>query len=317
MMESLLSTLRISRKKVRGDEPQGGDSVSRSSAFSRSARKILSRTRATQKLVDRAFAKSLTMLEVAIGEIEQNTEQSDVVLELFFSDSSHAWRKTLISNLKEMSQYMRHLDHSKHINIIDDAQSRMGAEVDMRKSAGLRNYLGYKSRLPDFLEKKEASELLKQKREELKESLGVKFITINAANFNESKKDEFLSTILIHEISHAAVDTMDFMYVHANDAPPLDTEAVQGEPSPLFRLAHGLIASDLTLEPTLNPSQSSQVLQNLSGGRIGLSALAKNNADSIAYAVRALYSSSKPGELLRYYERTVGRASGQFASLRR
>lgn len=46
--------------------------------------KYSSHTSAAQILVDCTFSKSLTMLEVAIEEIEQDTEQSDVVLELLF-----------------------------------------------------------------------------------------------------------------------------------------------------------------------------------------------------------------------------------------
>lgn len=312
-MKSLQAALRVPRKHV-DDRPLNESSLSRSSAFSISVWKVLSRTPTTEKLVDRAIENSSIMLDTAIDLIAQNTTASDIVLKLFFRDNSPAWRQKLVSKLKLISQYTKHLKRAKNIKVIKNAKSQMGAEIDMRTSAALRRYLEYKNNMSDFLGEKQRSQLLKQKREELKELLDSPFMTINSVNFNNSKKDDFLSAILIHEISHAAIDTMDFMYVHASAPPPLDTEAVQGEPSPLFRLARGLITNNLALEPTLSPSQHNLVFQCLSGDKAGFSALAKNNADSIAYAVRELYSSSRSGESLRYYERTVGRAAMQFAS---
>ncbi|WGL99275.1 hypothetical protein QE177_05190 [Arsenophonus sp. aPb] len=145
----------------------------------------------------------------------------------------------------------------------------------------------------EFLDNKQVKKLFAEKEISYKEEKETPYLESNVKEWYSTQKrvgDDFMAQTMIHEFSHAALFTED--YVYGFNTPEVN-------PVPLYTLPVGNV-----------PKKYQLITYASRGGNTGEAAnfqmLAYGNADSFAYATTLLaYSASKQSKRKEQFERFV------------
>ena len=246
--------------------------------------------------VGQSILQAVGIIEKAYMVIERKDQKADDVMNIFFGDTSDTRKNIFRNDLIKTRELM--LDFDVDINLNESPlseESNSIATTDMNKYneyASYRNVIKkYESMLGDN-NKKEIEKILREKDKLYATQRKSKFIQVNSKNWGVARKyagDDYIAQVMIHEFSHAALDTVDYVY----------GKSLSGiDPTPLFFLPSGNVPEEYQ-QPPLR-------LKNIKPGKEYLSEIAYKNADSFAYATTFLaYSSSKKTERKELYSRFI------------
>ncbi|RMO78010.1 Insecticidal toxin protein [Pseudomonas syringae pv. philadelphi] len=213
----------------------------------------------------RALEKTRALLGV---ESDKNVPE---VMKRFFGDNSAELKSRWKNDIDKVLRVIRETA-MRNVNIMDsdEPEATVTASLDMKNYLNFARYQSATARValnstsPGDL-KSEMTQIRKDYRDERNE----KFLNIHRETWREAKRaagKSYIAHVMIHEFSHAALDTMDYVYGKA--------KAGQ-DPGPLFDLAKGIVD---TSAATLGNHYRSDT-------RMTPPQLAYNNADSFAAAV--------------------------------
>ncbi|WP_230381404.1 RHS repeat-associated core domain-containing protein, partial [Pseudomonas guariconensis] len=236
------------------------------------------------KSVDSVIKKTVRHLDRAISAIENNTQAVDDVMHVFFGDSTEAhkqaWKQELIK-VKSVA-----LETSVSRNAVAITTSNMVAEVDMSQARFFLGYVDAVERLGNVKEaksKKDYKQQLNEKKNDYADARNAKFLRVDEENWKVAGRrgEDFLIKTLIHEFSHAAVDTLDYFYGKIKEGE---------DPTPLYGLPRGKV--DLA-------AQGSDYKKVSQKSDIDYAQLSRRNADSFGYAALMLSFSESRQEARR------------------
>ncbi|MDE1196233.1 MAG: RHS repeat protein [Pseudomonas sp.] len=187
-----------------------------------------------EKEVDTTRKKAIKAMEKVLKTLENDADGSvNEVMKRFFGSSDaelkQQWevdiRKTLVV-AKATQPINFDLSASN-----DATKPHVVAEVDMKQFADFRRFMTATKRASNSSTqsgdiKREQAEV----RKDYKDEMETRFLKVVQPNWEKTRKNTsatFMANILIHEFSHAAVDTKDFAYGKAKEGV---------DPTPLFEL---------------------------------------------------------------------------------
>ncbi|POD80050.1 toxin [Pseudomonas syringae group genomosp. 3] len=169
----------------------------------------------------------------------------------------------------------------------DESGKTVVASLDMKRYSGFARYLVATTRAAsNSASPGELKSEMAEVRKDYHEERGEKFLMVHKRVWGEAKRaagKSYSAHVLIHEFSHAALDTMDYVYGKAKEGQ---------DPTPLFELAEGKVDTGAA---TLGNHYRADT-------KITPSGLAYDNADSFAAAVMFVKrsASKKPSERALY-----------------
>jgi insecticidal toxin complex protein TccC len=233
--------------------------------------------------VETARKNSISYSEAAI-EILKSGDSSLVqsVMLKYFNDASSERISRWVNDLLKVIDVAKMTKIHRNLELIDDdyeggIYKKSVAMVDGKKYSDFKVYSDSIFRtIRNFSDnKKELAEQLKDKKNQYKAQRNKKFLLVNQKNWNVFKElggEAMLVSAAIHEFSHVAVGTQDYVY----------KRILEGKNNtPLFDLAAGQPSADSRL-PALTR------LISETGRNLNYSDVAYSNADSFAEATVAL-----------------------------
>ncbi|MBM0208750.1 Insecticidal toxin protein [Pseudomonas syringae pv. maculicola] len=242
-----------------------------------------------EKEVDDARLKAIRALEKtrALLDVESDKNVPEVMNRFFRrhdAELKYRWKNDIDKVLRVARETaIRNVE----ITESDEPGKTVTASLDMKRYSGFARYLSATTRAalnsasPGEL-KREMAEVRKDYRDER----GEKFLMVHRRVWGEARRaagKSYSAQVLIHEFSHAALDTMDYVYGKAKEGQ---------DPTPLFELAEGKVDTGAA---TLGKHYRADT-------RVTPPELAYNNADSFAAAVMFVKrsASKKPAERALY-----------------
>ncbi|MFB9160268.1 RHS repeat-associated core domain-containing protein, partial [Chromobacterium violaceum] len=243
---------------------------------------------------------SLSMMNVAIDILDRNESSAiEEVMLTYFNDTSVRARDLFKSNIISTRDFLKYTSMKKNVVMLNDKSSSSIAYVEPNEIGNFRYYINRVRRSERDFSGRELVREVGEAKKDYVDDLRNKFLTINNHWFNSRRNpDDYLASALIHEFSHAALNTSDFVYGYSRTTTEGSSSPLLGNPEPLFKLRAGkLDKSELAL------GAHQQAIWSYSSDN--QFKLAESNADSFAYAIRALYSSQGDESQKKYYKRTV------------
>jgi insecticidal toxin complex protein TccC len=206
-------------------------------------------------------------------------------MKTFFNDDSPGKRKAWIRDLEKVLSVARAAEFPRNLSWMD---STAVAELDMRAYVDFAKYARAKERDPKEAKKDYADERKSQ------------FLKVTKTQWTRNKAfgADHLAQTMIHEFSHAALDTQDYVYGDIRN----------DDLSQLYQLAQG------TLGPAGGTKLLQSTVQQLKNGKGEAfdsksegGTLAYRNADSFAYATAYLAHSGAKGERQARFQRLKDR----------
>ncbi|WP_124634208.1 hypothetical protein [Burkholderia cenocepacia] len=236
------------------------------------------------------------MLQFARQLTEKRPLLTSEVLVKYFNDSSPEAIRWFGEQIKKIHAYMMYTSVKRNFQITksDSIGARYLAKVEKNDiSQSLRNYIESQQRLADDHDGKELAALRREKKNDYRGQINDKFITINMNFYGKVGGADERAVNLIHEFSHAALNTYDYVYAGRDFSDPKFRSLKSPDQSAIFRLGRGKLLSmdEEKQQRTLGDHATLHDLFNATADQ--QSAFAKRNADSLAYAIQAAYLAQK------------------------
>lgn len=249
-----------------------------------------------KKDVAKSISNAIKTIDKAQGILKENKEAADQVMTTFFGNASAELKKKWSKDLTDMQELMKAFNINKNFIIMPDGEHAPIASVDRLKQESYWKYWGAIKRIrrdAEFMDKKQVKQLLAEKEVLYKEDKEAPYLESSNKGWYATQKrlgDDFMTHTVIHEFSHAALYTED--YVYGANFPEVN-------PLPLYGLPVGKV-----------PEKYQLVTYRIRGGNFGdandFQELAYQNADSFAFATMLLaYSASKKSKRREQFERLV------------
>jgi insecticidal toxin complex protein TccC len=247
--------------------------------------------------VDQAKSAAQKIIGKTIEILETGSNPGiEVVMNLFFGDSSPERKMHWKEDLGKVQALMDDTNVSRDFK---DIPWREGlttvAQIDQREYQDFRIYRQSMERTVEQskeLSWMEKRKLISEKKVDLKDYKGAKFLQANKENWQQLRQitdKDFMAQTIIHEFSHTAAGTEDYVY----------GKVLSGmDPSSLYELPQGQVVPKDQLEAYRKKLQG--------GGEIDFHQLAYENADSFAYATTLLsFAESKQAIRREKYQNLV------------
>ncbi|KPW43907.1 Insecticidal toxin protein [Pseudomonas syringae pv. antirrhini] len=240
-----------------------------------------------EKEVDDARLEAIRALEKtkALLDVEAN-EDVPIVIKRFFGVDSVEFKARWKDDIDKVLRVARETS-MRNVDILDSdkPEDTVTALLDMERYKGFSHYLAATERVTrQSASPKELNREMTQLRKNYRDQRDEKFLRINRKTWGEAKKatgKSFIAQVLIHEFSHAALNTMDYVYGKAKEGQ---------DPTPLLDLAAGKVDKN---SATLGKHYRNDTNKTFAE-------LAYGNADSFASAVM-------------YVKRSASKKASEFA----
>ncbi|MDR5615721.1 RHS repeat-associated core domain-containing protein [Arsenophonus sp.] len=249
-----------------------------------------------KKDVAKSVSNAIKTIDKTQKILKENKEAVEQVMATFFGDTSSELKERWSKDLTSMQDFMKAFNVDKNFVTLSDGEGAPIASVDLLKRQSYWRYWGPIKKVQrdaEFLDKKQVKKLLAEKEVSYKDEKKTPYLESNAKMWYQTQQrvgDDFMTQIIIHEFSHAALYTEDFVY---------GANFPEVNPLPLYSLPVGKV-----------PEKYQLLTYKSRGGNMGEAAdfqrLAYANADSFAFATTLLaYSASKDSKRREQFERFV------------